>query len=73
MKFMDIGMVAAVAMLLVWAVLTFIVNDAPGVTHALLIAGLSLLIWRVVKRDAVGEPPRNGREPAAGDEARRRR
>ena len=39
-------------MLVVWAVLTFLVNDAPGLTHALLIAGLTLLIWRIVKRDA---------------------
>ena len=53
---MDLGIIAAVAMLVVWAVLTFVVNDAPGVTHSLLIAGLSLLIWRVVKRDALPEP-----------------
>lgn len=51
-KNMDLGIIAAVAMLIVWAVLTFVVNDAPGLTHALLIAGLTLLIWRVVKRDA---------------------
>ena len=49
---MDIGIIAAVAMLVVWGVLTFVVNDAPGITHALLIAGLTLLIWRIVKRDA---------------------
>ena len=51
MKNMDLGIILAVAMLVVWAVLTFLVNDAPGVTHALLIAGLTLLIWRIVKRD----------------------
>jgi hypothetical protein len=50
-KRMDLGMIVAILMLVVWAVLTFIVNDAPGVTHALLIAGISLVIWRVVKRD----------------------
>jgi hypothetical protein len=49
---MDIGLVLSVAMLIVWALLTFLVNDAPGLTHALLIAGLTLLIWRIVKRDA---------------------
>lgn len=54
MKNMDLGIVAAGAMLIVWAVLTFIVNDAPGMTHALLTAGVALLIWRVVKR---GSPP----------------
>ena len=50
---MDLGMIVAILMLIVWAVLTFIVNDAPGVTHALLIAGVTLVIWRVVKRDAL--------------------
>ena len=46
----DPGLIAAVTMLVVWGVLTFGVNDAPGATHALLIAGVSLLIWRIVKR-----------------------
>jgi hypothetical protein len=57
---MDLGIIAAVAMLVVWAVLTFIVNDAPGVTHSLLIAGVALLIVRIVKRGEtrVPEPPR---------------
>jgi threonine/homoserine/homoserine lactone efflux protein len=53
---MDLGMVVAVAMLVVWAALTFLVNDAPGLTHALLVAGLTLLIWRIVKRDAPTRP-----------------
>lgn len=52
MKNVDAGLVLAVAMLVLWAGLTFVVNDAPGITHALLVAGLSLLIWRIVKRDA---------------------
>lgn len=56
---MDPGIILAVAMLVVWAVVTFIVNEAPGITHALLIAGLTLLIWRVVKRDA----PTSGGKP----------
>lgn len=51
-KTMDVGIIVAAAMLVVWAVLTFVVNDAPGITHALLIAGVTLLIWRIVKRDA---------------------
>ncbi len=54
---MDLGLIAAVAMLLVWAGLTFIMNNAPGVTHALLIAGVSLLIWRIVMRDGTATPP----------------
>jgi threonine/homoserine/homoserine lactone efflux protein len=55
---MDLGLIGAVAMLVVWAVLTFVVNDAPGATHALLIAGVSLLIWRIVKRSEPAAPER---------------
>jgi hypothetical protein len=56
---MDLGIIAAILMLVVWAVITFIVNDAPGITHALLTGGVMLLIWRIVKRDekATREPP----------------
>jgi threonine/homoserine/homoserine lactone efflux protein len=57
---MDLGLIAAIAMLIVWAVLTFIVNDAPGMTHALLTAGVTLLIWRVVKRGDGGGPRSKG-------------
>jgi len=53
---MDLGIVAAIAMLIAWAVLTFVVNDAPGVTHALLTAGVALLIWRIVKRSETEAP-----------------
>jgi threonine/homoserine/homoserine lactone efflux protein len=56
MKNMDIGLIAAILMLVVWAIVTFVINDAPGVTHALLTAGVSLLIWRIVKRSAPKEP-----------------
>lgn len=55
---MDLGILAAVAMLVVWAVLTFIVNDAPGMTHALLTVGVTLLLWRVVKRGTPQPPER---------------
>ena len=57
---MDIGIIASIAMLVAWAVLTFFVNDAPGATHALLIAGVAALIWRIVKRSETGarEQPR---------------
>ena len=47
---MDLGLIGAAALLVVWGVLTFVVNDAPGATHALLIAGVTLVIWRIVKR-----------------------
>ena len=47
---MDLGLIGAAALLVVWGVLTVVVNDAPGATHALLIAGVTLVIWRIVKR-----------------------
>jgi threonine/homoserine/homoserine lactone efflux protein len=53
---MDLGIMLSIAMLIVWAVITFVVNDAPGITHALLTAGVALLVWRIVKRSAPAEP-----------------
>lgn len=46
---MDIGMLAAFAMLLLWAVGTFFL-DAPGWINLLLSAGVFLLIWRITLR-----------------------
>ena len=43
----------AIAMLVVWAVWTFVINDAPGWVHLLLSLGVFLLIWRIV---ALGTP-----------------
>jgi hypothetical protein len=55
---MDIGIIAAIAMLAIWAFATF-ATEAPGWVHALLTAGVFLLIWRIVVR---GTP--NPRTPA---------
>jgi hypothetical protein len=57
---MDIWMIAAIAMLVVWAIGTF-AFAAPGWIHLLLTVGLSLLIWRIVARDVPDEPPRPDR------------
>ena len=55
---MDLGLVAAVALLLVWAVGTFLF-EGPGWIHLLLIIGVSMVIWRVVVRgDRVHPAPR---------------
>lgn len=52
---MDPGIVAAVVMLIVWAVVT-LSGDAPGYVHLLLTIGLFILFWRViVKKDPI--PP----------------
>jgi len=47
---MDIGILAAIAMLAVWAAGTFAFSPAPGWLHGLLTAGVFLLIWRIVVR-----------------------
>ena len=51
---MDLWIVAAVAMLVVWAVATF-AFAGPGWVHLLLTAGVTLLIGRMVVR---GTSPR---------------
>jgi hypothetical protein len=61
---MDLGIVAAIAMLAVWAVGTF-VFEAPGWIHLLLSVGLFVLMWRIVvrgtRRDVPSEhAPRTG-------------
>jgi hypothetical protein len=57
---MDIWMIAAIAMLVVWAIGTFAFTG-PGWIHLLLTVGLSLLIWRIVARDVPDEPARRDR------------
>ena len=46
---MDVGIVVAVVMLVVWAVGTF-AFEAPGWLHLLLTIGVFVLIWRIVAR-----------------------
>jgi hypothetical protein len=50
---MDLGILAAIAMLVVWAVATF-KFEAPGWIHLLLSAGVFLLILRIVMRGTRG-------------------
>ena len=55
---MDLGIIAAIAMLLVWAIGTFFF-DGPGWLHLLLTLGVSTIIWRVVVRgDRVHPTPK---------------
>ncbi len=42
---MDLGIAAALVMLVVWAVATL--NNGPGWIHLLLTVGVFLLIWRI--------------------------
>lgn len=51
---MDLGIVAAVVLLIVWGVGT--VLEMPGWVHGLLTAGTFLLIYRVVVRGTPDAP-----------------
>jgi hypothetical protein len=46
---MDLGILVAVATLIVWAIATFMF-EAPGWIHLLLTVGVFLLIYRIVMR-----------------------
>ena len=46
---MDIGLIAAILMLVFWAIVTF-TTAAPGWIHILLTIGVFLLIYRIVLR-----------------------
>lgn len=46
---MDLYSIIAIVMLVAWAVITF-ATEAPGVVHLLLTGGVTLLIWRIVRR-----------------------
>ena len=50
---MDIGIIAAVVMLALWAFVTF-TTTAPGWIHILLTFGMFLLIYRIVVRGTRG-------------------
>ena len=50
---MDVGLLAAILLLVLWAVGTFFF-DAPGWITLALSVGIFLLIWRVVARPTAG-------------------
>ena len=50
---MDLGILVALVMLVVWAIGTF-VYEAPGWIHLLLSVGMFLLIYRIVVRGTPG-------------------
>ncbi|MEO8336298.1 MAG: hypothetical protein ABI664_15070 [bacterium] len=47
---MDIGIIAAIALLIIWAVGALLM-EGPGWIHLFLTVGVSLLIYRIVSRD----------------------
>jgi len=50
---MDIGILAGVGMLIVWAIGTF-AFEAPGWIHLLLSVGVFLIIYRIIVRGTPG-------------------
>jgi uncharacterized membrane protein len=58
---MDLGILAAIALLVIWAV-GALVMQGPGWLHLLLTIGVTLLIYRIVaRRSASGMPPETPR------------
>ena len=49
---MDLGIVAAIVLLIVWAI-GALVMQGPGYIHLLLTLGVSLLIYRIAQRGSV--------------------
>ena len=62
---MDVGVITAVAMLVVWAVIALGYNG-PGWIHLLLTGGVTLLIYRVVVRGTRNVGARASVEKATG-------
>jgi hypothetical protein len=59
---MDIGIIAAIALLVIWAIGALLM-EGPGWIHLFLTVGVSLLIYRIVVRGSPKEtvtkaPPR---------------
>ncbi len=53
---MDVGIIAAIGMLVLWGVGTF-AFEAPGYIHILLTGGVCLLVYRIVAKqnDAIAK------------------
>jgi len=60
----DIGLITASVMLIVWAVGAFAL-EAPGWIHALLSVGVFLLIWRIAVMTARPRRTASGQDPDA--------
>ena len=52
---MDLGMLAALALLLIWAIAALVLQG-PGWVHLFLTIGVSLLIYRIVVRGSPKDP-----------------
>ena len=69
---MNLGIVGAVVLLLIWAIAA-LVMQGPGWVHLLLTVGVSLLIYSIVVRSSTRERnggERNARPPAERGKSR---
>jgi uncharacterized membrane protein len=57
---MNVGVVGALVLLLVWAVAALVI-EGPGWVHLLLTVGVSLLIYSIVVRSSTREPKERGK------------
>ena len=65
---MDVGIFAAIVMLLIWAVAA-LVMQGPGWVHLFLTVGVSLLIYRIVVRGSPKDPvSRAPKKPIPADD-----
>jgi hypothetical protein len=55
---MDFGILAGVAMLIGWAVLTFGMRSTHGWIHIFLTVGVTLIIYRIVVRGTAAQKAR---------------
>jgi uncharacterized membrane protein len=56
---MDLGILAAIALLVIWAI-GALVMQGPGWLHLLLTIGVTLLIYRIVARNRPGPASPDG-------------
>ena len=56
---MDLGLIGAIVLLVIWAISALVFNG-PGWVHLLLTIGVSLIIYRVVARGS-SQAPGDGR------------
>jgi len=59
---MDLGILAAIALLVIWAI-GALVLQGPGWVHLLLTIGVTLLIYRIVARNATARAPTDTPRP----------
>lgn len=64
---MNLGIVGALVLLLIWAIAALVV-EGPGWVHLLLTVGVSLLIYGIVIRSSTRD--RSIREPGGRDKPR---